>query len=135
MFERYLSLVLVASLIYTGNAALVLAQSTAGKEAQLAEKVKEGVLRLGDGLETFVRLGLRDKTILGGYIDEAGADSFTVIDELTGRATMVSYSQVKKIMGINSATRVSIAIGVGRLSRLALRDCWTRRKPSTVLRF
>ncbi len=135
MFEKYLSLVLAASLIYAASAAQAFAQSAASKEAQLAEKVKDGVLRLGDGPEAFVRVKLHDKTIAGGYIDEAGADSFTVIDELTGKAATVSYSQVKKIMGVNSRTRVSIAIGVGRWSRLALRDCWTRHKPSTILRF
>ncbi len=135
MFRGYLWLMFVAPLVYAANAPLVFAQSSAGKDVQLAEKVKDGILRLGDGLEAFVRVKLHDKTIAGGYIDEAGADSFTVIDELTGNAITLRYSQVKQIMGVNSTTRVSIAIGVGRLSRLALRDCWTRRKPSTILRF
>jgi hypothetical protein len=124
-----------ASLVYVANAAPAVAQSTAGKGTHLAEKVKDGVLSLGDGPEAFVRVKLHDKTIVGGYIDEAGADSFTIIDELTGKAVTVRYSQVKQIMGVNSLTRVSIAIGVGRWSRLALRDCWTRHKPSTILRF
>jgi hypothetical protein len=135
MFREYLWLVFVASLVYAANASPVFAQSSAEKGAQLAEKVKDGILRLGDGPEAFVRVKLHDKTIAGGYIDEAGADSFTVIDELTGNAVTVRYSQVKQVMGVNSRTRVSIAIGVGRLSRLALRDCWTRHKPSTILRF
>jgi hypothetical protein len=135
MFGKYLSLMLAASLVYVANTAPVVAQSTAGKEAQLAEKVKDGVLSLGMGPDAFVRFKLHDKRVLGGYIDEAGADSFTVIDELTGRAATVNYSQVKQIMGANSLTRTSIAIGVGRWSRLAVKDCWMRRKPSTILQF
>jgi hypothetical protein len=135
MFRKYLSLVLVASLSYVANAAPAYAQSNAGKEPQLSERVKEAVLRLGHGPEVFVRVGLSDRMVLGGYIDEAGEDSFTVIDELTGRAATISYSGVKRIMGVNSLTRVTITVGVGRLSRLALKYCWTRRKPSTILQF
>jgi hypothetical protein len=129
MFEKYLSLVLAASLAYVANAAPAFAQSAAGKEALLAARVKEGVLSLGVGPEAFVRLRLHDKTRMGGYIDEAGADSFTITDELTGKAATVSYSQVRQIAGANSLTRASIAIGLGRWSRLAVRECWTRRKP------
>ncbi len=135
MFGKYLSLALAASLVYAANAAPACAQSTAGKESQLAAKVKDGILSLGDGPEAFVRVKLQDKTAVGGYIDEAGVDSFTVIDELTGKEATIRYSQVKQIMGINSLTRVSIAIGVGRWARQALRDCWTRRKPPSILRF
>jgi hypothetical protein len=115
------------------HAAPAFAQSAAGKDARLAEKVKEGVLSLGVGPKAFVRLKLRDKTRLEGYIDEAGADSFTVVDELTGTAVQVSYQQVKQIVGANSFTGVSTAIGVGRWAKLAVRECWTQRRPSTVL--
>lgn len=133
MFEKYLPLALAVSIAYAGNTAPACAQSAGGKAAQLAERVKEGVLQLGDGPETYVRVGLRDKTVLSGYIDEANAASFTIIDELTGKPVTVSYSGVKRIMGLNSLTRVTIALGVGRLARLALRDCWKRRKPPVIL--
>jgi hypothetical protein len=132
MFAKYLSLVLVASLAYVANTAPAFAQSTVGNEAQLAEKVKEGILKLGDGPEAVVRVKLRDRTRLAGYIDEAGADSFTVIDELTGTAATVSYSQAKQIMGVNGLTGVSMAVGVGIRFRLALR-CYKGRKPPTIL--
>jgi hypothetical protein len=132
MFGKLLSLVLAVALAYMANGAPAFAQSTAEKEARLAEKVKEGILNLGVGPKAFVRVKLRDKTRFGGYIDEADADSFTVIDELTGTEAKVSYSQVKQIVGANSLTGVSIAIGVGRWSRQAVRECWTQRRPPTV---
>ena len=59
-----------------------------------------------------VRLELRDKTRLEGYINEAGPESFVVTDS-AGKTATVSYPQVKKAQGNNLSTGAKIAIGVG----------------------
>jgi hypothetical protein len=59
-----------------------------------------------------VQVELRDKTRLGGYISELGAESF-VITNKAGVATTVAYPQVGKVKGNNLATGDKIVIGIG----------------------
>ena len=83
------------------------------KEARFAEKVKDGIAKLGIGTEARVELKLRNKTKLKGYVSELNADSFTVIDE-NGTATEVAYPNVKQVKGNNlsKGAIATIAIGV-----------------------
>lgn len=113
MIKRLLSLLLVAVLAHTAPAAQAPAKTQADKDARHAEKVRAGVQKLGTGPKARVRVELRDKTRLGGYVSEAGADSFTVKDEKTGAATNVEYGQVSKLLGRDMSTGKKIAIGVG----------------------
>src|SRR5689334_3309381 len=80
MFKKSLSLLLVAVLVHTVGAAPALAGSNAEKEAQFAEKVKANILKLGTGPDALVKVKLRDKTKLEGYVSEAGTDSFVVMN-------------------------------------------------------
>ena len=89
------------------------AASKEEREARFAEKVKTSVLKFGTGEAARVKIKLRDKTKLAGYISEADAEGFTVIDSKTGTATTVSYPQVKSVQGNNLSTGANIAIGVG----------------------
>ena len=75
------------------------------------EKVRESVRRLGTGETARVEVRLRDKTKLKGYIDEAGENSFVVVDA-SGASHTVLYPQVKKVKGNNLSTGARIAIGV-----------------------
>jgi hypothetical protein len=113
MFKKSLSLLLVAVLVHTVSAAPALAGSNAEKEARFAEKVKANILKLGTGPDALVKVKLRDKTKLEGYISEAGTDSFVVMNTKTGAATTILYPQVKSVKGNNLSTGVWIAIGVG----------------------
>lgn len=113
MIKRLLSLLLIAALAQTAVAAQASGKSKADKEARHAEKVRAGIQRLGTGPKARVRVELRDKTRLGGYVSGAGADSFTVTDEKTGSATNVEYGQVSKLLGRDMSTGKKIAIGVG----------------------
>jgi hypothetical protein len=91
----------------------VYADSKAEKEARFAEKVKEGIGKLGTGAAARVEVKLRDQRKLKGYIGEAGEDSFSVVDDKTGAATRVAYPQVQKVKGNNLSTGAKIAIGLG----------------------
>ncbi|HEY9284933.1 MAG TPA: hypothetical protein VIP46_15860 [Pyrinomonadaceae bacterium] len=111
MFKKICSVVL-AALLLQAAAVPAFAKSDAEKAASRAEKVRTQLTKLGTGKDALVRLELRDKTKLEGYISEAGAESFVVTDS-AGRATTVAYPQVKRAQGNNLSTGAKIAIGVG----------------------
>jgi hypothetical protein len=110
MLSQYLSLILVVLLIYPVSAETAFAQSTAKQQASIAEQVKQNVQRLGVGQEAQVRVKLQDGTELVGYVSQAGADSFTLIERRTNAPTTVSYAQVRRISGGNRATGIHFSI-------------------------
>lgn len=113
MFKKVLSLVLVGFLLNVTGVSAAHAGSKEGKETRFAEKVKEGISKLGTGAEARIEVKLRDKTKLKGYVGEAGEDSFLIVDEKTGATSTVTYSQVKQVKGHNLSKGAEIAIGVG----------------------
>ena len=111
MLKKICSVVL-AALLLQAAAVPAFAKSNAEKEAKRAEKVRTQLAKLGTGTDARIKLELRDKTKLEGYINEAGAESFAVTDS-AGKTTKVAYPQVKKAQGHNLSTGAKIAIGVG----------------------
>jgi hypothetical protein len=104
--------VILAALLLQSVAVPAFAKSDAEKEARRAEKVRTQLAKLGTGKGARVRLELRDKTKLEGYINEAGAESFVVTDS-ADKTTTVAYPQIKKAQGHNLSTGAKIAIGIG----------------------
>ena len=104
--------VALAALLLQAAAAPALARSAAEKESKRAEKARTQLAKLGTGSDARVKLELRDKTRLEGYINEAGPEGFVVVNK-AGVATTVPYPQVKKAQGNNLSTGAKIAIGVG----------------------
>jgi hypothetical protein len=102
-------------LIHVGLAQSVAAGTNPEKEAKFAEKVKAGIAKLGTGTEARVEVKLKDKRKLKGYVSEAGTDSFTIVDEKTGEATKVAYSNAKQVKGNNLSKGVGVAIAIGIL--------------------
>jgi hypothetical protein len=113
MFRKALSLMLVGFLFGVAGLRLAYAGAKEEKETRFAEKVKEGISKLGTGVEARVEVKLRNKTKLKGYVSEASEDSFVIVDEKTGTTSTVSYAQVKQVKGKNLSTAAEIAIGVG----------------------
>ena len=113
MFRKLFSLALVALLVSSAGMRLAHADSKAEKHARFAEKVKVNVLKLGTGEAARVKVTLRDKTKLDGYVSAVGEEGFSVTDLKTGVATTVAYPQVKSVKGNNLSTGAKIAIGVG----------------------
>jgi hypothetical protein len=111
MFKKICSLALSALLLQAA-AVPAFAATKAEKEAKRAEKVRTQLVRLGTGTDARIRLELRDKTKLEGFVSEAGAETFAVTDA-AGRTTNVGYGQVRKAQGNNLSTGAKIAIGVG----------------------
>ena len=83
------------------------------KAEKHAAKVKAGIVRLGTGVESRVKVKLRDKTVVKGYISEVTEDSFTVVNEETNFVTKIPYSQAKQVKGNNLSTGVKVAIVLG----------------------
>lgn len=131
MFKRLLSLFLVALLINLAGVAPAYAASKAEKEARHAEKVKAGVLKFGTGESARVKIKLRDKTKLEGYISAADGEGFTVVDAKTGMATVVAYPQVKSVQGHNLSKGTKIAIGVGIAAALIFIILWFTTGPGS----
>ena len=109
MLTKALSLVL--ALVLFGIAAH--AGTKEEKDAQFAGKVKEGISKLGTGVDAHIEVKLKDKTKLKGYVSEADEDSFVIVDEKTGATSRVTYPQVQRVKGNNLSRAAEIAIGVG----------------------
>ncbi len=110
--KKLISFVLAILLLNLGTGT-ILAKSNSEKEMQHAEKVKQAIAKLGTGEMALVKIKLRDKTKLEGFVSAIGDDSFVVTDIKTGVAATVAYPQVKQVKGNNLSTGAKIAIGVG----------------------
>jgi len=111
MFKKVCSVVLSALLLQAA-AVPAFAATSAEKEARRAEKVRTQLAKLGTGSDARIKLILRDKTRLEGFVSEAGASTFAVTDR-AGKTTTVEYSQVGKAQGHNLSTGAKVAIGIG----------------------
>jgi hypothetical protein len=113
MFEQFTAFFLAALLINLTSFGVAQAATNTERNIRFTEKIRANILKLGIGQAARVKVALRDKTKLEGYISAADEKSFTVTDLKSGAATEVSYSQVKSAKGNNLSTRAKIAIGVG----------------------
>ncbi len=132
MFRRFISMILSTALLTIGIGFRITSAQTA-KQLQATEKVRAAVLKMGVGPTSRVKIKLRDKTELKGYVGEAGQDAFTVItDEKTGTSQTLSYAEVAEVNkpGGGPSTRTWIILGgvaaaavvVGRIVKPALCD-------------
>ena len=106
MYKSLLALALSALLL--GQDAPAYAAPQSEKEARRAAKVKARIEKLGTGESARVRIAVRDRRgEVKGYIREAGAESFTLVDRKTGVVTIIPYAQVR---AINPSRAASIAV-------------------------
>ena len=120
MSRKLVSLVLVGLLLNIVGAIPAYASSKEETRARFAEKVKEGIGRLGTGPEARVEVKLRDGKKLKGYISEAGENSFVIVEAKSGAASTVPYSQVKQVKGNNLSSGAKIAIVVGAFAAVII---------------
>lgn len=111
LYQKRISLALVCSLLLM-LASVPAAAATAKEEkaAAFAAKVKTEIGKLGTGPDAQIRVKLRDKTKLSGYVSQANADSFVITDPKTGASTEVPYPNVTQAKGKNLSTGAIIAI-------------------------
>jgi len=131
MFRKLTTLLLVALIVNLAGVRLAYAESKEEKQARYAEKIKSNVLKLGTGESTRVKVKLRDKAKLEGFISDAGPETFTITDRKTGVATTVAYPQVKSVQGNNLSTGAKIAIGVGIAAGIIFLILWFTTGPGS----
>ena len=111
MFKKNLSLFIVGSLLFSLFAApAALAKTKEEKEAALAAKVKDGVAKLGAGVDAKISVKLRNKSKLKGYISRIEEEAFFITDAKTGAETRVAYGDVTQAKGNNISTGAIIGI-------------------------
>ena len=116
--------VILAGLMLQAASLPAFAATSAEKEVKRAEKVRTQLAKLGTGSDARVKLVLRDKTKLEGFVTQAGADTFAVTDR-AGTTTTVQYGQVSKAQGHNLSTGAKIAIGAGIGAAVVLIILWS----------
>jgi len=84
MSKKLLSLVLVGLLLNIVGVIPAYASSKEDTRARFAEKVKEGISKLGTGPEARVEVKLRDGRKLKGYISATGENNFVIVDAKSG---------------------------------------------------
>jgi hypothetical protein len=92
-------------------------------------KVRTDVYKLGVGEKARAEVKLRDNSKLKGYIGEAKADSFTVVDSESGYRQRIAYADVDKVKkaGSGFSTRSWIILGVAAVGAVAT---WAIVKPA-----
>ncbi len=113
MFKKSLSLILAGILLNTVICVKpALAESKAEKHTKRVEKLKADIAKLGVGEDARIKVKMRDKTKLEGYISEVREDSFVITDPKTGDATAVAYSNVVQAKGYKLSKRGQIILVV-----------------------
>lgn len=77
------------------------------------DKVKDQVQHRGVSENSPVKVALRDKTEVRGYISQIDAESFQVTDKKSGRARTVAYADVDRVGGSGMSKAAKIALGMG----------------------
>lgn len=114
MFKKCLVLLLMTLMFNLTNATVVLAQAQMDKNTQLSNEIKAKIAKFGTGEKAKVKIEMKDKTIIKGFVSTIENDSFTLTDK-NGAATKIDYSQVKKADrdGLSKGVKIGIWAGVG----------------------
>jgi len=107
---KHFTLLLVAVLVFNSVA---VPQATQTQGASQAAKVKTEVQKRGIGEKSRVKVRLRNKAEVKGYISKIEDASFDVTDKKTGRATTIPYMEVEKIRGSGLSKGAKIGIIAG----------------------
>ena len=104
------TLLLVAVIVFNS---VTLTQVAQAQEASQTARVKTEVQKRGIGEKSRVKVRLRNKAEVKGYISKVDDASFDVTDKSTGRATTIPYADVEKVQGSGLSKGAKIGIIVG----------------------
>ena len=104
-------LLLVAVLVLNSAAD---AQFTNTEDASQTAKVKAALQKRGVGEKSKVKVRLRTKEEVKGYISKIEDASFDLTDSKTGQATTIQFVHVEKVQGpgLSKGAKVGITVGV-----------------------
>jgi|CXWL01.1.fsa_nt_gi hypothetical protein len=112
MIKQIIAAVLLLTIFGLTAVSASFGQDPRSKKEQQTEKVKDKIRKLGLGERVKVKVKLYDATEFQGWVKEANADDFVIIDK-TGNPNVVKYADVKSVGGKNFSTGAKIAIGIG----------------------
>lgn len=112
MRQKLRSLVVLSLLVSLVCYTSVKASSKPQEDAEARAKVKYALIELGTGPDARVKIKLRDKTELKGYISDLDEDHFTLVQDKTGASIEIAYAQVQKIKGKHHFSDRALAIVV-----------------------
>ncbi|HWW76265.1 MAG TPA: hypothetical protein VNZ44_12765 [Pyrinomonadaceae bacterium] len=116
MYKPLLALALSGLLFGQTAAAPMPAPVQSERDARRAEKVRAKIAKLGTGESARVRIAVRNRREdVKGYVREAGAESFTLVDPKTGVVTVIPYAQVRAINPSHALSIVAPLAAVGTL--------------------
>jgi hypothetical protein len=118
--KKAIVIMIMGLLVNMAGASLVLAD---GGDANV-EQVRTSIQKLGTGQKVQVRVELRDKSTVEGYISEAGSETFSVTKLDTGKMTAVPYANVKSVKARKLGTKGKIAIIAGAAAAITLLILW-----------
>ena len=115
------SLMLAVLLLYSATQPLF-AASRGDDTAWQISKVRADITKIGVGANAAVRVKLRNKTELRGYISEIGEEGFLLIDSSSKEGVTVDYGDVTKVKNPNHSFTSSLLfwIGAGAIATGAL---------------
>src|SRR5215470_17163589 len=76
-----------------------------------AAKVRIELQKRGVGEHSRVKVMLKDKTEVKGYVSQIGSDSFQIIDKKSRRVTTLAYQEVDRVQKQRLSTGAKVAIG------------------------
>jgi RimP-like protein len=107
---KHFTVLLVAVLVFNSVA---VAQATQTQGASQAAKVKAEVQKRSIGEKSRVKVRLRNKAEVKGYISKIEDASFDVTDKKTRTATTIPYADVEKVQGSGLSKGAKIGIIAG----------------------
>ena len=112
LFRRIFA-ILLSGILFSSAFGLPSVRAQTVTDAQIVERARAGVKKVGVGRDARVEVKLRDNTKVKGYVSAAGEDSFTVIDQKTGATRTVAYADVTHVKkpGGGLSTRTWVIIG------------------------
>ena len=115
MFVRLLATAVAVLMV---NLVLV-SSSNAQKKDLSREEAKTQISTLGTGPKALVRVTLRDKKKVQGWISLVADDQFTVTDK-TGTTTSITYAEVSTLKSLKPSKGLTAAVAVVAIGVAAL---------------
>lgn len=103
-------LLLVTVLVFNSAAD---AQPAKTEDGSQAAKVKTALQKRGVGEKSKVKVRLRTKEEIKGYISKIEDESFDLTDSKTGQATTIQFVNVERVQGPGLSTGAKIGITAG----------------------
>lgn len=108
--RKHFTILLVVLLLFNR---LGVAQAAPTQEMFRTSKVKSSVQKRGIGEKSRVKVRLRNKEEVKGYISKIEDASFDVTDKSTGQATTILYADVERVQGAGLSKGAKIGIIAG----------------------